>query len=60
MLITAAIALPYAYTLRHFARLNQGLVVASGFLSLAFGLFVCYQIGFVDGLFTGRAHWIPH
>lgn len=59
MLITAAIALPYAYTLRHFTRLNQGLVMASGFLSLAFGLFLCYQIGFVDGLFTGRTHWIP-
>jgi high-affinity nickel-transport protein len=59
MLITAAIALPYAYTLQRFARLNQGLVMASGFLSLAFGLFLCYQVGFVDGLFTGHLSWIP-
>jgi hypothetical protein len=59
MLITAAIALPYAYTLQRFARLNHGLVMASGFLSLAFGLFLCYQVGFVDGLFTGRLNWTP-
>lgn len=59
MLITAAIALPYAYTLRRFARLNHGLVMASGFLSVAFGLFLCYQVGFVEGLFTGRVNWTP-
>ena len=59
MLITAAIALPFAYTLQNFGRVNRGLVMASGFLSLAFGLFLCYQIGFVDGLFTAHANWIP-
>src|SRR5215472_2163357 len=59
MLITAAIALPYAYTLRRFVRLNQGLVVASGFLSLAFGLFLCYKVGFVEGLFLWRLNWTP-
>jgi hypothetical protein len=60
MLITAAIALPFAYSLRHFVRLNQGLGMASGLLSLGFGLFLCYQIGIVDGLFTGRPNWVPH
>jgi hypothetical protein len=59
MLITAAIALPFAYSLRHFARLNRGLAMASGFLSVAFGFFLCYQTGFVDGLFTGYPSWIP-
>jgi len=59
MLITAAIALPFAYTLQHFVRLNRGLAMASGFLSLAFGLFLCYQIGFVDGLFTSHPNWVP-
>jgi len=57
MLITAAIALPFAYTLRHFERLNRGLAMASGMLSLSFGLFLCYQIGFVDGLFLSHPHW---
>lgn len=59
MLITAVIALPFAYSLRHFARLNQGLAMASGCVSVAFGLFLCYQIGVVDGLFTGHASWSP-
>jgi high-affinity nickel permease len=59
MLMTAAIVLPFAYTHQQFARLNRGLRVASGVVSLAFGLFIAYRIGFVDGLFTGHAHWTP-
>src|SRR5258708_557311 len=59
MLITAAIAIPFAYSLQRFVRLNRGLAVASGFVSVAFGLFLCYQIGFVDGLFTSHPSWIP-
>jgi len=59
MLITAAIALPFAYSMQHFARLNRGLALASGFVSVAFGLFLCYQTGFVDGLFTGHPNWTP-
>jgi hypothetical protein len=26
---------------------------------MAFGIFLVYRIGFVDGLFTSHAHWIP-
>ncbi|HLJ22588.1 MAG TPA: hypothetical protein VKT71_00690 [Candidatus Acidoferrales bacterium] len=59
MLITAAIALPFAYSLQHFVRLNRGLALASGFVSVAFGLFLCYQTGIVDGLFTGHPSWTP-
>jgi hypothetical protein len=59
MLITAAIALPFTYTLRHFARLNHTLAVASGVLSLSFGLFLCFQIGIYEGLFTGHPTWTP-
>jgi ABC-type nickel/cobalt efflux system permease component RcnA len=59
MLITAAIALPFAYSMQYFDRLNRGLVMASGFVSVAFGLFLCYQIGFVNGLFTNHPTWIP-
>jgi len=28
-------------------------------VSLAFGLFVCYQVGFVDGLFRAHPVWSP-
>ena len=59
MLTTAAIALPFTFTLRHFARLNRGLAIASGAISLSFGLFLCYQIGISDGLFTGHPNWVP-
>jgi high-affinity nickel-transport protein len=59
MLITAAIALPFAFTIKKFAGWNRRISAASGLLSLAFGLFLSYQIGFVDGLFTLHPHWIP-
>lgn len=59
MLMTAVIVLPFAYTNTRVARLNHGLRVASGLLSLAFGLFIAYRIGIVDGLFTGHPHWTP-
>jgi high-affinity nickel-transport protein len=60
MLITAALALPFSFGGTRFAWLNRGLVAASGVVSLAFGLFVAYQIGFVDGLFTSHPNWTPH
>jgi high-affinity nickel-transport protein len=59
MLITAAISLPFAYTSRRLSGFNRSLGVASGMLSLGFGLCLIYQIGFVEGLFTGRPHWTP-
>ncbi len=60
MLITAAIAAPFAYTAARLGRFNQHLRIASGLLSVAFGLFLIYEIGFVNGLFTGRPTWSTH
>jgi hypothetical protein len=60
MLITAALALPFSFTGYKFPWLTRGLVVASGLLSLGFGLFVCYQIGFTEGLFTNHPNWAPN
>jgi len=59
MLITAALALPFSFAGSRFAWLNRGFVIGSGLLSLSFGLFVCYQIGFAAGLFTNHPHWTP-
>jgi high-affinity nickel-transport protein len=59
MLITAAVAVPFAVTARRFAGLNRHLATASGLLSLAFGLWLAYQIGIVDGLFSAAPHWTP-
>jgi ABC-type nickel/cobalt efflux system permease component RcnA len=59
MLITAAIAVPFALSENRFARLNRGLGLFSGVLSLAFGLFIVYQMGFINGLFARNPHWVP-
>ena len=59
MLITSIIALPFSFVGYRFAWLNRSLIIGSGVLSLAFGLFVCYQIGFVDGFFTSHPIWKP-
>jgi high-affinity nickel permease len=57
MLITMSLASAF----RWFGggRFSRGLGVASGVLSLAFGLFVTYQICFGYGLFTAHPHWTP-
>jgi len=60
MLITALLAMPFAFTGRTFFDWNRGMAIASGLLSLGFGLFLSYQIGFVDGLFSSHPHWTPH
>jgi hypothetical protein len=59
MIITAVVAMPFAFTVRKFSGWNRGMAVASGLLSLGFGLFLSYQIGFVDGLFTAHPQWTP-
>jgi ABC-type nickel/cobalt efflux system permease component RcnA len=59
MLITAAIALPFKYSQLRFARLNRTLAVASGLLSIAFGIFIVYKMGYVNGIFTSHPNWIP-
>jgi ABC-type nickel/cobalt efflux system permease component RcnA len=59
MLMTAAISIPLVYTGKKFFKINRHLTAISGLASMAFGIFLVYHIGFVDGLFTARAHWIP-
>jgi high-affinity nickel-transport protein len=59
MLITAAIAVPFTYSEKRFARINRGLGIVSGAVSLVFGLFIVYQMGFVNGLFTRHPNWVP-
>ena len=51
MLITAAIAAPITYSANCFRAFNRYVGPAAGVLSLMFGLFLVYQIGYVDGLF---------
>jgi hypothetical protein len=59
MLITGLIAAPLALTAGRFSGWNRGMAVASGLLSLGFGLFLSYQIGVADGLFSIHPQWTP-
>jgi high-affinity nickel permease len=59
MLITAAIAVPFTLSESRFARLNRGMALVSGLVSLVFGLFIVYRMGFVNGLFTHNPTWLP-
>jgi uncharacterized membrane protein (DUF441 family) len=59
MLITAAIGVPIAYTSGRFVKIHRYLGVASGLLSLGFGVVLAYQIGFGEGFFTSNPRWTP-
>ena len=50
MLITTAIAVPFSCSAR-FEFLHRHLGAAAGVVSFSFGLFLVYQIGFVNKLF---------
>jgi high-affinity nickel permease len=59
MIITTAIALPFKYSQQRFARFNRALQVVSGVISLAFGIFIVYKMGYVSGMFTSHPNWTP-
>lgn len=60
ILITGLLAMPIVWSQRRFSSWNERMTVASGLMSLGFGFFLTYQIGFVDGLFTSHPQWTPH
>jgi hypothetical protein len=64
MLLTTALSLPLAAASRRFggsgAQVERWLGNVTGAVSVAFGLFLVYQIGFVDGLFGAAPTWDPH
>ena len=59
MCMTAAIAAPLAYAGDRFSRMSRYFGVASGAVSLSFGLFLVYQLGYLGGLFTSHPEWTP-
>ena len=61
MVITMALAAPFAFSWTRLPRFNWQLRVASGLISFGFGLLLIYQIGFTTGgLFTADPSWRPH
>jgi high-affinity nickel-transport protein len=59
MCMTAAIAVPLTFAGDRFSKLSQHLGTASGMVSLCFGSFLVYQLGFLGGLFSSHPHWTP-
>jgi high-affinity nickel-transport protein len=59
MLMTTAISVPLAVAGNRSATLSRYFGVASGMVSLCFGMFLVYQLGFVGGLFTAHPMWTP-
>jgi hypothetical protein len=59
MLLTAAMALPLAAASARFAAFDRTMARATGLLSIAFGAYLFYRVGFVDGLFTASPRWTP-
>ncbi len=57
--VTLSVAAPAVYAGARVARLQSWLRVSSGAVSLAFGIYLTYKIGLVDGLFTSAPHWTP-
>ena len=59
-LITLSMMSAFAYVGARSKWFTQRLAIASGLISLAFGLFLTYQIFFVKGLLTNHPQWTPH
>ncbi|MCC6651933.1 MAG: HupE/UreJ family protein [Candidatus Eisenbacteria bacterium] len=59
-LITTGMAAPLAMGAARWPRFATSLRVATGLLSVGFGLYLAWQIGFVDGLFGAHPTWDPH
>lgn len=58
-LITAMLAVPSVYAADRVVRLQHGIRLAAGALSLVFGIFVAREIIVNGGLFSDVTHWIP-
>jgi high-affinity nickel-transport protein len=58
-LITLSIAAPSLVIAARMVGMQRSLRLASGALSLVFGLYLAHKVGFVDGLFRTDPRWSP-
>lgn len=59
MIMTTMIVFPFTRKGGRFDVLGDRLRIASGVVSVGFGIFVAYRIGIVAGLLTSHPHWVP-
>lgn len=57
--VTLTVAVPSLLATAHLPNFQRSLRVASGAVSVVFGLYLAHQIGFGDGLFTSNPAWNP-
>jgi high-affinity nickel permease len=60
VLVTTLMAMPFAYTSRQFSTTNRRLQLATGVISIGFGVLLTYKIGYLDGLLSAAPIWSPH
>jgi high-affinity nickel permease len=60
MLLTLLMSLPISALARRFPHTERPLARVAGLMSIAFGLFLAYQIGVGNGLVVGTPTWDPH
>jgi high-affinity nickel-transport protein len=60
VLVTTLMAMPFAYSSRQFSATNRRLQLATGMISIGFGVLLTYKIGYLDGLFSAAPTWTPH
>lgn len=59
-LVTTGLSLPLAALTTRFPASPRLVRLATGALSLGFGVWLAWQIGWQDGLFTATPSWSPH
>jgi high-affinity nickel-transport protein len=59
-LITIGLASPLAIAGQRWQSFGRWMRLATGTLSIVFGAWLIYQIGWKDGLFLATPHWDPH
>ncbi|HEY3237660.1 MAG TPA: high-affinity nickel-transport family protein, partial [Polyangiaceae bacterium] len=57
--LTVAMAAPLALAAARFTSFNRTVARATGLVSIVFGAYLAYRIGFVDGLFLSHPTWKP-
>jgi hypothetical protein len=58
--ITTGLALPIATAAQRWRRGDQYLRFATGAMSVGMGVWLVYQIGWIDGLFLAVPNWVPY
>lgn len=60
MVITTLIGMPIIFAAHRFTKINRYITILSGILSLVFGLYLAYEIGITQQLFSLSPQWDPH